>query len=240
MKSFRQPRCVWLLGCVLISAFFSRGPSASLVHGATPNVPLATSTFDTDAEGWTTDADARCHPAACYAATDGNPGGYIYSDDLLQGIKFYYVAPSKFLGNKVAAYQQHLTFEMRQATRGTIATNDVDVVLVGGGITLVFDAPRNPPAIWFPYDLPLDETSGWRKGSVTGPRPTAAEMQSVLGSLTQLRIRGDFILGQATSNLDNVVLGGPSVPLKNVYETFLPYLTRYRSDYETFLPFLAR
>ena len=189
--------------------------------------PFAASTFDTDAEGWTTDGDATCRPTPCYASTGGNPGGHIYTDDVLQGIKFYFNAPPKFLGNASVAYKKNLTFDMRQSARDAIQTNDLDVILEGAGLRLVFDTSRNPPRTWFSYNVPLDETAGWRKGSLSGPRPTAAEMQAVLGSLTRLSIRGDYVFGQATAYLDNVVLGGSLVPEDEAYEIFLP-LVRMR------------
>ena len=183
---------------------------------------VATSTFDTDAEGWTTDGDASCRPTPCYAATGGNPGGHINTGDGLQGVKFYFNAPAKFLGDASAAYGGELTFDMRQNVRSINETNDVDVILVGAGLTLVYDTPRNPPTIWFTYDVPLVETAGWRKGSLAGPAPSTAEMQAVLSSLTRLGLRGDFVFGQGTSYLDNVVLGGPEVPLVVISEVFLP------------------
>jgi len=206
---------------------------------AEPSV-VAISTFDTDTEGWTTDADARCRPIPCYAATGGHPDGHIYSEDALQGIKFYYNAPAKFLGDASAAYGGHLTFAMRQDIRSVKQTDDIDIILVGAGLTLVYDTPRNPPSIWFTYDAPLVESAGWRKGSLTGPPPSAAEMQAVLGSLTRLGLRGDFILGQATSYLDTVVLGGPEIPLVDITEVFLPLVRTSRAPISVYLPLVRQ
>jgi hypothetical protein len=198
------------------------------VEADVPSAVVARSTFDTNTEGWTTDADATCRPTPCYAATGGNPGGYIYTDDSLAGTKFYFNAPSKFLGNASAAYQENLTFDMKQDLRDVEETNDADVILVGNGLTLVFDTPKNPPRLWATYTVPLNETAGWRKNSITGPRPTAAEMRGVLSKLTSLRIRGDYIFGQATAMLDNVVLGGASIPPSTVQYTFLPLIRTSR------------
>jgi hypothetical protein len=214
-------------------------PTLTPVTHAQPTV-VAISTFDTDAEGWTTDADARCRPTPCYAATEGNPGGHIYSDDTLQGIKFYYNAPAKFLGDVSAAYGEHLTFSMRQDARDVKETDDVDVILVGAGLTLVYDTPRNPPSIWFTYDVPLVESAGWRKGNLTGPPPSAAEMQAVLGSLTRLGLRGDFIFGQATSYLDTVVLGGAEIPPVDITEVFLPLVRTSRAPISVYLPLVRQ
>lgn len=211
---------IFIVG-LLISASVSPW-SRSSVHAQQTPPPIAVSTFDTDAEGWTTDGDATCRPTPCYAPTGGNPGGHIYTDDTLQGIKFYFNAPAKFLGNVSGAYQKNLTFDMRQGARDTVETDDADVILEGAGLRLVFNTPRNPPRLWFSYTVPLNETAGWRKDTLSGAQPTAAEMQAVLGSLTRLGIRGDYILGQATTYLDTVVLGGSAVPEDEVHETFLP------------------
>ena len=213
-----------MLSLLTGTVVLARPPSAANAQPAQLTF-VAVSTFDTDAEGWTTDGDAGCLPTPCYAAIGGNPDGHIYSNDGLQGIKYYYNAPAKFLGNVSSAYQGRLTFDMRQNARDPLGTEDVDVILVGAGLTLVYDTPRNPPSIWFSYNVPLVETAGWHKGTLTGPPPSATEMQAVLGSLTRLGLRGDFIFGQATSYLDNVVLGGPEsppAPITVVFEVFLP------------------
>ena len=209
------------------------------VHAQQTDPLVAVSTFDTDAEGWTTDADARCRPTPCYAATGGNPGGYIYSDDTLQGIKFYYNAPAKFLGNVSNAYHKNLTFDMQQSARDIVETDDIDVILEGAGLRLVFDTSRNPPRLWFSYNVPLDESTGWHKDTLTGRQPTAAEMKAVLGSLTRLAIRGDYIFGQATSSLDNVVLGAPPIIEGEVYEIFLP-LVRTSRSFTVYLPLIQK
>src|SRR5947209_2534700 len=100
----------WLTPLVLGAVFaVSVVPSIVSRSGAqSPSgrgaAPLAVSTFKTDDEGWTKAPDASCQPRPCYSATSGHPGGAIFSSDSLQGVKFYYRAPAKFLGNKLAAY----------------------------------------------------------------------------------------------------------------------------------------
>jgi len=209
----------------LFSGFIRTVPT--LAAEQTAITPIATSTFDKGDDGWTTTFDARCQPTPCYTATGGNPGGAIYSEDALQGVPFYFIAPPKFLGNVSRAYQQHLTFDMRQSIRDRTPTNYPDIVLVGaGGTQLVFDTPNNPHVVWGNYDVPLTPTTGWHKGTIAGPRPTAAEMQAVLGALTALRIRGDYIYGQATCFMDNVVLGGSAVPVVEEFGVFLPLVAK--------------
>ena len=50
-----------------------------------------------------------------------------------------------------------------QSTRiQRVQFNDSDVVLIGGGLTLVFDTAANPGTNWTTYQVPLLESAGWR------------------------------------------------------------------------------
>lgn len=167
---------------------------------------LASSTFNVDAEGWLVQGDATS-AIPDYNAAGGNPGGFISADDSVAGGVWFWRAPAKFLGNKSAAYNETLTFDLIQSLT-TTQFNDVDISLAGGGITLVFDTPNNPGTDWTPYSILLNESAGWRVGNLAGAAPSALQMQTVLSSLTDLRIRGEFRTGADTGSLDNVFLNG--------------------------------
>lgn len=187
-----------LLSCVASS----QGASAQ-----TSLPPLVVSRFNSGDEGWRTEADAVNAPIPQYVSTGGSPGGYIQAIDSAQNRKWYWNAPAKFHGNLSQAYGRVLTFQLKSNLIEN-PTDDIDVSLVGGGLTLVFDTAYNPGQNWTPYTIPLLETSGWRKDRLTGQRPTAAEMRKVLGAVTKLRIRGDYIFGADSTGLDNVEIGG--------------------------------
>ena len=68
---------------------------------------IATSTFDTGIDGWGLSGDSTT-TAPTFIATGGNPGGYIHGIDQVDGGTWYFVAPSKFLGDDTAAYGQDL------------------------------------------------------------------------------------------------------------------------------------
>ncbi len=171
-------------------------------------VPLVQSTFDTNAEGWTTTPDALGNPTPGYAGLSGNPGGYIYGLDAYQGLTFFYKAPAKFLGNQAAAYQGSLAFDLRRADilpdpPGT------DVKLIGASLTLTTSF-ATPNTSWTTYNLPLAETS-WIN-TATGQPPSQLEMLTVLSSLDGLQIRGEYsaYIGDGSA-MDNVVLSrGPA------------------------------
>ncbi len=54
----------------------------------------------------------------------------------------------------------------------------------------------------------LSATAGWKIGELNGTVPTESEFQSVLSNLTSLQIRGEYISGADTGDLDNVILNG--------------------------------
>jgi hypothetical protein len=58
---------------------------------------------------------------------------------------------------------------------------------------------------WTSYVIHLDLTDDWRL-SLGGPRATAADILTVVGDLTDVFIRGEFVTGPDTDGLDNVVL----------------------------------
>jgi hypothetical protein len=191
---------VFLSACVLILATLSTASGAI----------IAFSNFNTNAEGWTTFGDGS---TVLWNSTGGNPGGHISATDNLQGDTWFFVAPAKFLGNASAAYGEFLSFDLRQSVT-TSQYNDRDVILIGGGIALFYDTPVNPASLTFTsYSIPLVAAAGWRSGSFSGPAATEAEMETALGGLTALRIRGEYSGGLDVGYLDNVVLGGnPTVP----------------------------
>jgi hypothetical protein len=191
---------VFLSACVLTLG------TLSTAHGAI----IATSNFNTDAEGWTSFGDGS---PVQWRATGGNPDGHIAVGDNLQGDTWFFLAPTKFLGDASAAYGEFLSFDLRQNVT-TNQYNDRDVILTGAGMTLIYDTPVNPATSGFTsYSVPLVGAAGWTFGSLSGRAATEAEMQTVLGDLTSLRIRGEYSGGLDQGFLDNVVLGGnPIVP----------------------------
>jgi len=166
-----------------------------------------TSTFDTDNEDWGASGDPT-NPVSFWISAGGNPGGFIRVTDGTLGGTWYFVAPLKFRGSKCDAYGKYLHYdEMTSDTTGQQQFGgSPDVVLVGGGFTLVFDNAYNPGLEWTHYDIQLSETAGWRLNSISGPVPTQAEFQAALSNITALRIRGEYRSQADFGGLDNVIL----------------------------------
>ncbi len=176
--------------------------SALLATGAAATA--AVSNFDTGVEGWIAQGDTAT--PLTFSATGGQTGGYAWVEDSATGGVMYFSAPAAFLGDQSAAYGFALTFDLLQRyTGGANQFADEDVLLTGGGLTLAFDTAYNPTNnVWTSYSVLLSETAGWRVGSLTGATATQAQMQTVLGNLTNLSIRAEYQTGGDTDGIDNV------------------------------------
>lgn len=202
--SFRGRSAIVLVlaGVVALASCRRNDPTGP---GGNPGDYPVESRFLQGAEGWTAFGDGTLF----YAPTGGNPGstGHIFIIDLTLGDNFYFNAPSKFLGNVSGAYNRLLTFDLvwsETSESGNKAGDDV--VLRGGGHTLVADLPEIPGTTWKPYSIPLGVAGGWYHRD-TGLAATAGEIQAVLSSLQEFRIRGEFRLGPEQGGLDNVRFG---------------------------------
>lgn len=189
-----------------------------MMVGSRADAQVATSTFDTDRDGWVvTDLSVddthvvKASYIPVFIIPGGNPGGYVSITDPSGSAVNYWSAPPKFLGNVASAYNNNLSFDIRDTVTGVFNVHD-DVVLIGGGIALALRFISASDQ-WTHHDVLLAETAGWKKGNGSGPAATAADFHTVLSSLDALYIRGDLYEGTDTSGLDNVVLGGvPTSP----------------------------
>jgi hypothetical protein len=208
--------CISLSFCLLLTALVS-----SPLHAQSGNV-LARSTFDNDADGWTTVGDAVGAPTPTFVPTGGNPGGYISGTDSRQSGRWYWSAPAKFRGNVSSAYGHVLSFDLRQ-NQSDNQTSYHDIVLTGAGLTLVYDTASNPGTTWTSYNIPLRAESGWMVRT-TNQAASEADIRRVLGDLGSLLIRGEYRSGPDSGDLDNVTLGGSGVEL--THAVYLPLVTQ--------------
>lgn len=158
-------------------------------------LPRITSNFTNSYDGWSFTglvSDFARNPGAALSASDGGVDTW------------YWLAPEAYLGDKTAYFGGSLSFDLKQSATSNQFDSD-DVILVGGGITLVLDiAP--PGTDWTSYSAYLDSRSAWRVGSEDGPLATETQILHVLGDLQSFRIRGEYQIGADTGGLDNVVM----------------------------------
>lgn len=160
------------------------------------------STFDGGIDGWSFIADVKDFH---WTDTGGNPGGYLEAVDYATGELWYFVAPQKFLGDKSAYSGGSLQFDLKQSAADNQINAD-DIVITGGGLTLALDTLDNPGTDWTHYSVAFDTSSDWRVGTRTGDVATQAQIDTVLANITGLNIRGEFINGNDTGGIDNVVM----------------------------------
>ena len=168
---------------------------------------LASNTFESDEGGWLINGNGD-NTAPILMREGGNPGGHICGKDNKDGDTWYFVAPAKYLGNATAVYGKRLIWDMKQGS----TFNQIrgrDVVLNGGGFSLIYNIRAAPGTGWTPYSVSIDDTSGWVNEASVMPA-TSADIKSALRNLTSLRIRGEFYDGpNDTACLDNVYFGTP-------------------------------
>jgi len=181
--------------------------AVSLVAGASASATVM-STFDIDGEAWTTFADAE---NLTYSAAGGNPGGAVRAEDVGNGQIWYWQAPAKFLGDQSGAWGGSLSFDLIQGSLSR-QLNEDDVILIGGGLTIVFDTASNPELTWTDYSIDFTDTAGWTLNTTGGSVASAAQIQTVLGSLDTLRIRGEYVNGTPTTTHCLIMSSSPPSP----------------------------
>jgi hypothetical protein len=183
----------------LITVFFAQDTAGP---DTTPKGTVS-SRFEGGDEGWRVFGDVEQGTGKPdYLASGGNPGGCLSADDDVQGGTWYWQAPAKFYGNFSQAYGQTLTFDLKQSSIDNQFDNQ-DVILTGAGITIHLDTLSHPDTSWTSYSVRLDISEAWRVGDVAA---TSSDIETVLGALEDLKIRGEYVNGPDTGGLDNVVL----------------------------------
>ncbi len=190
---------------------------------------IASSTFDSDVEGWKVQSldpgdfsilylcpeVSSCIYEPVYMSPGGNPGGCLFTADSTSDAEFWR-APGAFLAGAVFAYGGELRFDIRSGLTpgGGVEEYHIDheVILSDTSVTnirLYYDLPYPTQSVWTTQSVPLYETAGWIN-ETTGIAPTQAEMISVLLNLDHLWILGEFYRpGFDSTRLDNVLLFGP-------------------------------
>lgn len=177
----------------------------------------AQSDFSLNADDWVLIGDSiAANPI--HFATGGNPDGFIRGTDQTVGGVWYWQAPAKFLGDKSLSFGETLSFDLRMRGSGPLF-NSPDVSLSGGGLTLHLDLSPVPQDLaWTTYTVTLDQSDGWRVATLTGSIATEIDFRQVLGNVSSLRIRGEYITGPDNGDLDNVIM--TAVPEPDTYALF--------------------
>jgi hypothetical protein len=187
----------------------------------------ASSTFDTDDEGWTLGNVDDCGSGfsdPVYTGAGGNPGGYISgtdnsAPDAELDCVWYASNAGEFSGEMSANYGGTLSYDLRTAASDSQFGGGFVLVAPDGSSIQLFGTTAPPAAnAWTNYSFTLTEDEpgvGFFDpvGNPTVP-PTKAQFLGVLAD-----VQGTIVLGELsiesvgeTTDLDNILLSEPANP----------------------------
>jgi hypothetical protein len=170
-----------------------------------------TSDFSVNDEGWRTVDASGVFSSPTYNIAGGNPTGNISAFAAVY-FNFYFVAPSKFLGNLTTYYNGSLSFDLQQSAAGTPFVQAEVIVSDGTNFLYYFPATPFSPAVapsWTSYRVPLNELSGeWKTAnSNTATAATSVDFNKIFSNVTLFQVRAGFSFRSSRTNgLDNVLL----------------------------------
>jgi hypothetical protein len=204
---------------VVSRTLFLAGSLSVLLMSQAGAGTIASSTFSTNADGWT-DGDLTDTSAAPQTITYDSTHQWITSPDPELGVNNAFIAPSKFIGNDSSALNGTISFQLSDSANAG-NNNQSPLSLISGSTVLyaknTVGVPSTSQSSLTTYTITLSASDFYtgNSGDQTDPTNgtvTNTELATVLGSLTQLAIGLDWNVGDDFSTLDNVVLtaGPPS------------------------------
>ncbi len=154
---------------------------------------------------WKIEGDAQGGEIAdpFYSPIEGlDNSGYVYATDDVAGGVWYFVAPSKFRGDKSAYFNGNINFWLIQKSALSNQFDGKDIIVDGGAKgKLIYRHFSYPGTSWTFYQIVLNSSDNWL--DEFGNKATDAKIQSVLSGITKLSIRGEFETGSDTGGLDS-------------------------------------
>ncbi|MDX1978844.1 MAG: laminin B domain-containing protein [Bryobacteraceae bacterium] len=179
---------------------------------------IGNNTFDSNAEGW---AGLTANPFATgipvslsglpldHNAAGGNPDGYVSISDPDPGDTFF-VAPSAYRGNLSAAIGGILVYDLLYDA-SPLTWDGPDLVIKGGGKTLIYDVPIPPIGTnWLSLAVLMQPGPEWfvgLQGIRGGSLATMQDFVDVFQNITEFWILAEFTNGiSEVAGLDNVFI----------------------------------
>lgn len=197
---------------LLLALFF--GALSHVGNGAEMSesfVTVAASHFDdtnSPFDGWR-GTNSPAYQTNLLGGATSNSVGYIrIGESSGDGQTMYFVAPSKFLGDKRSAYNGFLQLKLRQSETGNFSGHGDFIILASSNIVLSFSLRSVPSTSWQSYQVPINENVGWQ--NITSNRfANQVDFFEVLRSLQRLWIRAEYSFnGAEHADLDDVELLG--------------------------------
>jgi hypothetical protein len=173
---------------------------------------IGNNTFDSNSEGWTAltaDPFTAGIPVVgaatlVYNAAGGNLGGYVSVADP-DNVDTFFVAPAAYRGNLSAAVNGILGYDLLY-NDSSLSWDGPDVVIKGGGKTLIYDVPIPPlGTTWLSLAVLLAPGPEWFVGIQGGALATMQDFVDVFQNVTDFWILAEFTNGiNENTGLDNV------------------------------------
>lgn len=185
----------------MIRILFMAVFSCALLAGNAASAATITSTFDTDAEGWTGNPGQGL---LTYLPNGGNPGGHIRIRDIGAGQNNGFASGALFgagfSGDLTAFDGGGLSLDMATFARGGGVFGSFGTVFVRGtnGDTGMFDVGAPPASsVWQSYSANFDAASFGK---------TQVDWLAILADVDFMAIATDAFDGNDTIGIDNVAL----------------------------------
>jgi hypothetical protein len=181
-----RPLTALITGTAVLLFYGCAGAGAGA--GSDPRLPTIESDFAVGIDGWQTSGDAQSVPDVTW-----DQAGYIETIDQGAGSLWYFVAPEKFLGDKVGYYGGTFRYELQMLAGAPNTSDWAELVLESSSKIIVVELGTMPVVgDWTVFSATLDTTEAWRLDSTAGDEATPADIQEVLSDLRALRVLGEF------------------------------------------------
>jgi len=162
------------------------------------------SDFITGVDEWTIEGDAKGGTGIIPNFSEINGvgnSGYIYAKDDVAGGVWYFVAPSKYHGDKSALFNGKVEFYLIQDSSLANQFDADDIIIEGtAGEKIVLKHESYPTKSWTQYQVSLNTDSQWLDEN--NNIASNEKIKSVLSIVSKVMIRGEFETGEDTGGLD--------------------------------------
>lgn len=209
------------------------GSITATVEGGGNSGTFVTSTFETDADGWTRNfvfpppavpGATQGDPGSILSvvASGGTPGGYLSLSDAGGLNQDFAVVPARFLGNLAATTNPRLEFDYRHVS-GQDALFPIVVRVASETAVFQWTSPEPPTTAWTHYRVPL-RADALRLVSGTGGLPQA------LANVQRIEISMDQAPGPEVNGIDNFALIGDLSPGAPRTTPVTPVVSNFEGD----------
>jgi hypothetical protein len=170
---------------------------------------IASSTFDTGLDGWTSNTPTQI----AWQSTGGNPGGYIQFTDASSASTVIW-APSSFLGDYTSTGVSSISFDdniIAETVVQSVGQYEIDLFGPGGSATFLgAQPPTNYPTGWITVTAAISDSTpslGWTVNS--------GSWSGLLADVTEVQIPIELVTNGSepytdVEGVDNMILNGAS------------------------------